>query len=102
MITAVVLADTHLRTPAPGRGGGRWLPGPVAAALRRADVVLHAGDLLDAGVLERLGREVGSDRPRRSGGTAPAVHAVLGNNDVSLAGRLPERLVLEIEGVRIG
>jgi putative phosphoesterase len=52
-------------------------------------MILHAGDLLDAGVLDRLAE------------FAP-VHAVLGNNDRSLVGRLPLTLVLELDGVRIG
>jgi hypothetical protein len=50
---------------------------------------LHAGDVLDAGVLEMLGEH------------AP-VHAVLGNNDVSLVGVLPVRRVVDLGGVRIG
>jgi putative phosphoesterase len=54
-----------------------------------ADVILHAGDLLDLGVLEYL-REL-----------AP-VHAVLGNNDHSLQGVLPPVLEVSLEGTRIG
>jgi putative phosphoesterase len=50
---------------------------------------LHAGDLLDAGVLELLRRH------------AP-VHAVLGNNDLSLTRVLPATALVEIAGVRIG
>ena len=34
--------------------------------------------------------------------TFAPVHAVLGNNDVTLHGALPERLFVELAGVRIG
>lgn len=80
----VVLADTHIR-----RGSSRRLPAAADAELAAADVVLHAGDIVVGEVLEALARH------------AP-VHAVLGNNDVELAGRLPEDLVLELAGVRVG
>jgi putative phosphoesterase len=80
---AVVLADTHLRT-----GGRRTLPEEVYRALDGADVILHAGDVLDEGVLAGLAS------------IAP-VHAVLGNNDLGLAGALPVTQVLELDGVRI-
>jgi putative phosphoesterase len=86
----VVLADTHLRTaPVGGRRRSRSLPEAVRAALPGAAAILHAGDLLDAGVLGSLA------------GYAP-VHAVLGNNDVWLAGRLPHTLVVELADVRVG
>jgi putative phosphoesterase len=61
----------------------------VRHALPGADAILHAGDLLDAGVLRALGEH------------AP-VHAVLGNNDLTLVGCLPRTLVVELAGVRIG
>jgi putative phosphoesterase len=61
----------------------------VVAELERADVVLHAGDILTGDVLELLA------------GYAP-VHAVLGNNDLELAGLLPERLELDLDGVAVG
>jgi putative phosphoesterase len=86
-LTVVVLADTHLRTGSP-----RWLPDTVIGHIRGADAVLHAGDVLDAGVLERLRQE----------NPAAPVHAVLGNNDTSLTRVLPGRLVVEMGGVRIG
>jgi putative phosphoesterase len=90
-VTALVLADTHLRTGSP-----RWLPDRVVAELRRVDVVLHAGDVLDAGVLDRVGSEAGAGR-------APVpVHAVLGNNDLSLTAAVPHRKVVDLGGVRIG
>lgn len=81
---AVVLADTHLRP-----GSRRRLPQRVLEELQRADVVLHAGDILTGDVLELLA------------GYAP-VHAVLGNNDRDLVGVLPERLELHLEGLVVG
>lgn len=92
--TALVLADTHLRTGSP-----RWLPESVTAQLKRVDVVLHAGDVLDAGVLRRLSEEAGAGRAGRA---SVPVHAVLGNNDLSLTGALPLRRIVEVAGVRIG
>ena len=84
-VRAVVLADTHVRA-----GSARRLPDAVYGELERADLVLHAGDLLVPDVLEDLGR------------FAP-VHAVLGNNDVAALGEvLPEETTIEVEGVRIG
>jgi putative phosphoesterase len=80
----VVLSDTHLRD-----SGTRRLPEEVRAALREADVVLHCGDVVEQALLEELASH------------AP-VHAVLGNNDVTLRGVLPERLLVELDGVRVG
>lgn len=85
-LRVAVLADTHLRTTT----GLRKLALPEAAwaHLANADVILHAGDILDDGVLAKLGE------------MAP-VHAVLGNNDISLIGRLPSTLQVELGGARI-
>jgi putative phosphoesterase len=88
-VQVVVLADTHLRTDLRRPDGGRWLPAALHARLEQADAILHAGDVLDQGVLERLQA------------LAP-VHAVLGNNDLALVGLLPITLGVEIGGVRIG
>ncbi len=79
----VVLSDTHIRP-----GLNRRLPDAVYAELERADVVLHAGDVVSGAFLDELS------------GFAP-VHAVLGNNDHELGGVLPERRVLELDGVRV-
>ena len=84
LLTALVLADTHLRAD-----GRRWLPASLLEQLGRADLVLHAGDVVGAGVLERIGAE-----------TPGSVHAVLGNNDLSLD--LPETLELDLAGVVVG
>ena len=83
MTHVVVLADTHIR-----RGSRRRLSDAVRAELGRADVILHAGDLLVPELLEELSS------------FAP-VHAVLGNNDLELVGCLPEQLVVDIAGVRV-
>lgn len=80
---ALVLADTHVRP-----GGSRTLPEEVWDAARDADVILHAGDVMAASLLDQLAEH------------AP-VHAVLGNNDVTLQERLPETLELELGGVRV-
>ena len=83
MTRVVVLADTHLRPGRPAR-----LPDAAYAELERADLVLHAGDLVTADLLRELE------------GFAPT-KAVLGNNDVGLTGVLPESDVVEVDGVRI-
>jgi putative phosphoesterase len=81
----VVLSDTHLRDE-----GDRKLPDAVYAALHDADVILHCGDVTERGVLDELA-------------TYAPVHAVLGNNDVGeLRVALPERLEVELDGVRVG
>jgi putative phosphoesterase len=84
MTLVVVLSDTHIR-----RGGKRRLPDAAYSFLDRADVVLHAGDIVVGEVLDELR------------GFAP-VHAVLGNNDHELVGLLPETEVVDVGGVRIG
>lgn len=78
-----VLSDTHLRDR-----GSRVLPPKAWDVVRGADVVLHAGDVVEPGLLDALGE------------VAP-VHAVLGNNDHALAGVLPETLRLDLDGVRV-
>jgi uncharacterized protein len=80
----VVLADTH----APRRWKG--CPPAVAGHLRDADLILHAGDVCTAGVLDELA------------GYAP-VRAVLGNNDGPdvAAWGAPERLELDLDGLRV-
>ena len=79
----LVLADTHIR-----RGRARRLPDAVYDELARADAVLHAGDLVEGELLDELAA------------FAP-VHAVLGNNDSDLVGRLPETDVAVLAGVRV-
>ena len=79
---AVLLADTHLRD-----GSGRHLDDEVLAAARDADVVLHAGDVIGAELLDELRSLV-------------PVHAVRGNNDVDLVD-LPEQLTVDLDGVEV-
>lgn len=84
LIRAAVLADTHVRA-----GTDRPLSDLVCARLADADVILHAGDVLVAEMIDALAA------------LAP-VHAVLGNNDHTLVGTLPETLEIELAGVAIG
>lgn len=79
----LVLSDTHLSA-----GQGDRLPEPVWDALHRATAVIHAGDVTDVDLLDRLAE------------VAP-VHAVLGNNDHGLEGRLSEKLEVDIGGLRL-
>jgi uncharacterized protein len=80
----LVLADTHIK-----RGSSRSLPPRVWELVGHADVILHAGDIVIAEVLDQLA------------GHAP-VHAVVGNNDHELVGALPDTLEVELAGVRVG
>ena len=69
----VVVADTHV----PKRA--KDLPAPVWAAIEAADVVVHAGDWVEASVLDALEAR------------ATRVIGVYGNNDgPALRARLPE------------
>lgn len=90
----MVLADTHVQTVAGSRRAGRpiratSLPLALLDRLHGADAILHAGDLLDHGVLDELSA------------LAPT-WAVLGNNDTRLVGVLPHTRLVEVAGVRIG
>jgi Calcineurin-like phosphoesterase superfamily domain len=78
---AVVIADTHL----PRRASA--LPEGLIPDLERADLILHAGDLMDPTLLDELAAY------------APVL-AVRGNLDPPGA-NLPERLQFEFGGVRI-
>jgi len=79
-----VLGDTHLPR------GARRLPDRCLELLRAAELIVHTGDLTSLAVLQELER------------FAP-VHAVHGNVDEpEVRERLPARLVVEHEGLRIG
>lgn len=79
------MADTHLPR------GSRAIPDGCVERMRAADLILHAGDLSAAAVLEDL-RALG-----------PPVAAVRGNVDSAEVRRLlPERQVVDAAGVRIG
>lgn len=84
-LRVAVLGDTHLR------GDAARLPIAAVEEIERSDVVLHSGDVLDAGALEAL-RGLAGDRP---------LHVVLGNNDRELVGLLPDRLELDLAGVTV-
>lgn len=77
-----MVSDTHLTAATLDR-----LPAEVWAMADEADVVLHAGDVVDPAVLAALAERA-------------TVHAVLGNNDRGM--RLPEVLQVELGGVRVG
>jgi len=83
MTRIIALSDTHLES--------EMLPSAVAALAKNADIILHAGDFISArchAALAALG---------------PALEAVHGNSDcIGLKRLLPERRVIEVEGVRIG
>jgi uncharacterized protein len=80
----VALADTH----APRRW--KSCPPLVAEQLRRADVVLHAGDVCTAAVLDELSEY------------APVL-AVLGNNDGADVAEwgAPEALQTDLDGLQV-
>ncbi len=80
----VALSDTH----APRRW--RSCPPRVAAHLRTADLILHAGDVCTAAVLDELS-------------VFAPVHAVLGNNDGPdvAAWGAPETLELDLAGLSV-
>ncbi|MFN2467540.1 MAG: metallophosphoesterase family protein [Gaiellaceae bacterium] len=79
-----VISDTHLPR------GSRALPQECLRLLGDADLILHAGDVVAAAVLEELRK------------LAP-VEAVRGNMDEpELRAALPERRVVETGGVRLG
>jgi putative phosphoesterase len=80
-VRLAIISDTHMPR------GGRVLP---VAHLRDADAILHAGDLMEASVLEEL-QALG-----------PPVHAVRGNVDSAvLQALLPLTAVVAAAGARI-
>src|SRR4051794_17841594 len=81
---AVLIADTHV----PKRA--RDLPAAVWRAVETADVVIHAGDWVDAALLDELESR------------AARLIAVYGNNDgPALRARLPEVASVDLAGVRV-
>jgi len=78
---AAVIADTHI----PRRA--RALPEALIPHLERADLVLHAGDLMDPALLDQLAAYV-------------PVKAVRGNLDPPHS-NLPETLEFELGGTKI-
>ncbi|WP_197028965.1 metallophosphoesterase [Blastococcus sp. URHD0036] len=83
-VSLVMTADTHV----PKRS--RDLPHALWTAIEAADLVVHAGDWVDAALLDLIEK-----RSRR-------LLAVYGNNDHGpLRERLPEVARAEVEGVRL-
>jgi uncharacterized protein len=83
MVLAIV-SDTHM----PRRS--RVLPAECVERLRRADAILHAGDLMELSVLAELEA------------LGPPVHAVRGNVDsAELQARLPLTRIVQAGGARI-
>ena len=76
--SVLVVSDTHLTAATLDR-----MPPEVWALAEQADLVLHAGDVVDPAVLERFEA------------IAPTL-AVLGNNDLALVGQLPETRELTV------
>jgi putative phosphoesterase len=80
-----IISDTHIPR------GARVIPPACLDRCRTADAILHAGDLADLSVL-RLLQSLG-----------PPVHAICGNVDKpAVRAVLPDRLELELAGVRVG
>lgn len=78
-----VISDTHMREPNPALGSH------LARVWGQVDLVLHAGDLVNISVLDAI--------------EAPEVLAVAGNmDDYVVSQSLPTKLVVEVEGKRIG
>ena len=80
----LVLSDTHIPDHA------KSLPAGLVPALRKADLILHAGDVTSPRLLDELSSY------------AP-VHAARGNNDgdeVAAWGAL-EEVALQVEGIRV-
>ncbi|MEO7423462.1 MAG: YfcE family phosphodiesterase [Ornithinibacter sp.] len=83
-VRVLLMADTHL----PKRATD--LPATLWAAVDTADLVVHAGDWVDAALLDRL-----ESRSR-------SLLACWGNNDgADLRARLPEVARAVVEGVRV-
>ncbi len=84
MARVVLISDTHLPR------AGEALRAEVLEAARQADLVMHAGDLVEMAVLEEL-RALAPVRAVAGNMDAPEVKAVL-----------PSQLTVEVEGKRIG
>jgi uncharacterized protein len=83
-VELAIISDTHM----PRRGRG--LPRDCVKRLTSADLILHAGDFMEASVLEQIAA------------LGPPVHAVRGNVDsVELQARLPLTRIVEAAGARI-
>jgi uncharacterized protein len=80
-----VIADTHMPR------GRRALSAECLDRLRRAELILHAGDLTGLSFLDWLR------------GVGPPVAAVFGNvDDAEVRRELPRQRVVDVAGIRIG
>jgi uncharacterized protein len=79
----LVISDTHLRASTLDH-----MPDEVWTLADEADVMLHAGDVVELVVLRELRKRA-------------TLHAVLGNNDHGLHDDLPVELEVELDGVRV-
>jgi putative phosphoesterase len=78
-----IIADTHMPR------GARRLPGACVERLRSADLIIHAGDLMELSVLREL----------QTYGPVVAVHGNVDDAEVRMA--LPALAVVPAEGQRI-
>ena len=79
-----VISDTHIAAAADG------LPRELLERFREVDLILHAGDILELSVLEKLGE-------------LAEVRAVYGNMDPGMTrAELPADMMFSIDNVRIG
>ena len=80
-----VISDTHMPR------GARALPEACVERLRRADLILHGGDVTGPSFLDELCA------------LGPPVEAVWGNMDEpAVRARLPQERVVEAAGIRVG
>ena len=83
-VVIAVISDTHLPS------GRRRLPDACVERIRAADMLLHAGDIATAEVLDQI-EAIG-----------PPVRAVHGNVDSAvLCERLPEAAIVNADGARL-
>ena len=82
-MTIAIISDTHLPR------GRRELSGECVVRLRAADLIIHAGDLVTLALWEQL----------CSYGEVAAVHGNV--DDAEVRARLPERVELTLEAVRL-
>lgn len=85
MIRIAVISDTHIPNQA------RALPPQSLECFKKADMVIHAGDLVELSVLKELEK------------VCPKVVAVWGNMDpCEVKEKLPEKKIIEVGKYKIG
>lgn len=83
--TIAIVSDTHMPK------GRRELPEECVRTCRESDLIIHAGDFMEASILEFF---------KSLGPPVTAVHGNVDSND--LRNWLPETTTVEVESVRIG